>query len=331
MTEAACQACEAAPATILDDGDDEKAPYRLCESCRRRLHAFALRPHEWYNLAKRFGWWPPLLHDDFYDEDGTATQPEETVDPVGARPAPALGEVAGDARSLFGHTLTRWSIDGELEAAWRALPPGEVLAAIEQAFDDAPNDGVRERALDVAAIAVGPAAAALMRRAWGSEAKGGLQSALFRASAACLPFDEGFGLARGELVALEGQALVEAMRGLAWFRSPATLDWIEARAQAPVKEDWGRLAAASGLDWPRARDWLLRGRPLSLVALDALFEIAEPQTPLLKSFAPMLHAPPPASELEAELSRYAKLDDVPRVRRIVGGLVARAARLCPDG
>jgi hypothetical protein len=52
----------------------------------------------------------------------------------------------------------------------------------------------------------------------------------------------------------------------------AGLDWIERTIAQPklVAAFWGELAAKSGLTWPRAQRWLTSGRPLSLVALDAL-------------------------------------------------------------
>jgi hypothetical protein len=63
-----CQACETAVAEIVETCDDEHEPYHVCASCHGRLLARALRPLEWYNLAKRHGWFTYLLHDDFYDE-----------------------------------------------------------------------------------------------------------------------------------------------------------------------------------------------------------------------------------------------------------------------
>lgn len=58
-----CQACEIDPPDIIEPCDDETSPYHVCSACHDRLHARALRPVEWYNLAKRHGWWQFLLHD----------------------------------------------------------------------------------------------------------------------------------------------------------------------------------------------------------------------------------------------------------------------------
>ena len=113
-----CEACEHDPAEIVEPCDDPQEPYHLCAPCHRRLHARALRPIEWYNLAKRHGWYQFLLHDDFYDEDGTADQPTEDVERPSEFPAPTLDVVAGDPSLLLDFSITRWHFTRDLAAAW---------------------------------------------------------------------------------------------------------------------------------------------------------------------------------------------------------------------
>jgi hypothetical protein len=91
-----CEVCETAASDATEPSGDEAAPYHLCSACHRRLLARALRPIEWYNLAKRHGWWQYLLHDDFYDDDGAASQPECDVESPNLYPEPALDAVAND-------------------------------------------------------------------------------------------------------------------------------------------------------------------------------------------------------------------------------------------
>jgi hypothetical protein len=68
----------------------------------------------------------------------------------------------------------------------------------------------------------------------------------------------------------------DAANALEHCRTPAALDWIERTIAQPklAAPFWGELAAKSVLPWPRAQQWLALGRPLSLVALDALQVIA---------------------------------------------------------
>ena len=98
-----CEARECAAAQTVEPCDDANEPYHLCVACHQRLHARALRPFEWYNLAKRHGWYQFLLHDDFYDEDGTASQPEDGVECPGDFSAPSLAAAA----RVTGRTVER--------------------------------------------------------------------------------------------------------------------------------------------------------------------------------------------------------------------------------
>src|SRR5580692_1306653 len=103
-----CQACESAPAEVVEPCDDAVEPYRVCAACHRRLRARALRPLEWYNLAKRHGWYPYLLHDDFYEQDGVASQPGEVVERPDAFPVPTLDAVSHAPAVLLDFSITRW-------------------------------------------------------------------------------------------------------------------------------------------------------------------------------------------------------------------------------
>jgi hypothetical protein len=121
------------------------------------------------------------------------------------------------------------------------------------------------------------------------------------------------------------------MFSLGYFHSPEALDWIELNIFEPITEAWGYLAAASQVDWPRLEDWFERGRPLSLVAIDALVAIIRPQTPLLRTYGPRLHQPPTRERLIQVLSAYADRDRVPRVQQRTAGLVSHAEILTNGG
>jgi hypothetical protein len=217
-----CQACEQNPATITELCDQPSAPYLLCPTCHGRLLARALRPIEWFNLAKRFGWWQFLLHDDFYDEDGTACQPDEDVDLSNAHAAPTLSDVAADTERLFDFTVSRWSIDDELAATWARQEAGNTVAVVKRAFTDASNSGVRDVALEVAAMTLQRRGEVFVREAWALwPAEVGLH-ALIRASAACLPYQEGFDRSTAAIASLSGRELREGMSALTYFQSPDT-------------------------------------------------------------------------------------------------------------
>ena len=104
---------------MAEPNEDPREPFLVCAGCYPRLLACALRPREWFNLARRHGPQSALLHDDMYEDDGTASQPSEPVEDADAFPAPTLDESAVDTASLLDFALTQWSIRGALAQRWQ--------------------------------------------------------------------------------------------------------------------------------------------------------------------------------------------------------------------
>jgi hypothetical protein len=312
-----CEACGTAPAPLEIAGDEanEVPPFRVCARCAHRIQSFSLRPLEWFNLAAVHG---PVreLHDDFYDQDGTAYAAQEPVEDASSL-APSLAEAtAAGLERLVDFAMSRWFVDAELETALQAQPPAALLAAVvaRVAGGAAP---IEARAYEICALGVGPVAEQWIRERW--DARRGLHWwPLAQALAACLPPGDGLTLALGALGDAPGSDRAGA---LAFFRSARVLDWMEERVREAGAGGWGRLAAASALDWPRAAAWLERGRPLSLVALDALLAIAKPDTGLLERLRPALGRPPAASEFRSVLEACAARDPSPRVKRCVRAIM----------
>jgi len=321
-----CEACEAAPVEVIEDCD-HGAPYRVCEACHARLVALALRPVEWFNLAKRHGPWQFLLHDDFYDEDGTAYQAEQPVLDPELYPAPALDDVKSDPNALLDFTITRWFFRPDVAAAWQALSPTDVLHTIVQRYSLTDDIDIQSAMLDVAACSLGESGKDFVTSAWNDYREPRQLGTLAQASAACLPYEDGFSRVVNALSELDEKARRGAMYALSYFHSRDSLDWIEANVTSPVTEDWGRLAAASRLDWGRAVSWLETGRLVSLVALDALAAIVRPQSPLLRDYGPQLEDKPQRDEFEAVLKSYQERDAAPRVKMTIRFLIENAGIL----
>ena len=310
-----CEACEQSPAEVVESGDDAENPYRLCIACHLRIQARALRPIEWYNLAKRHGWNQFLLHDDFYEDTGVATQPEEDVERAEDFPAPLLSSVTHDSSLLLDYSITRWRLEKNILDAWSKLQPNDVLAALTKRFAITTNVGIRAKVLEICALVLREYAVEFIRYAWGDyPAKADLYS-LAQASAACLPFREGFDRVVAAVNFHEGKKKHEVAFCLSYFHSVETLDWIEQNTCEPITDSWGSIAAASQLDWLRIESWLRHGRPLSLVAIDALLAIERPQTPFLRTYQPKLIQPPTPDRFKEVLKEYASKDRVPRVEQ----------------
>ncbi len=329
MTEL-CQSCRKEPVEVAEPCDNADAPYLVCRKCHARLLSRSLRPAEWFNLAGTYGWWQYLLHDDFYEDDGTASQPADDVEAAELHPCPTLPQVSNDCDRLLDYTTTRWRIEDQLAAAWCQLPATDVRRVVAGRFSNAPNSGARSACLDVLAIALKSSACDFVAEVWQKNKDRVDISSLFRATAACMPIDQGFQLASNLVEELDGRERRHAMVALSYFQSPRALQWIERHAAEPTTEDWGNLAAASCLSWSEVLSWLTRGRPFSLIAIDALRAIADPKTPLLRAMSPALLTPPTADDFMRAIAAYEVQDPVPRVRQRIETLKAAMHKLCTE-
>lgn len=321
-----CQACERRPSSIEERCDDPNQPYMVCQECHPRLMNRSLRPLEWFNLAKRHGWAKFLLHDDFYDDNGEATQPEEDVEGAELFPAPTLSQLETEPSTLLDYSVTRWNLEDEVFTAWLRLPPASVLSCIAKRYDDTRNLSVRAIILEVAAL-LRAEGQMFVRHAWDAYQDCGSFWSLAEATAACLPEAEGFPLVASALEAMPEKERRRSFGALAHFRSTRSLDWIEANACEPTVDAWGYLAAASTLNWPKVDEWLKAGRPLSLVAVDALLAIANPRTPFLRKIRPVLINPPAEQDLRNAIEALMKADPVVRVMQRAGALLEHVPAL----
>jgi hypothetical protein len=315
-----CEACELMPATVVEPCDDEANPYRVCELCHKRLIARALRPIEWYNLAKHHSWSKFLLHDDFYDEDGNASQPEDDVVDASLYKAPLLSDVSKDPEALLDYSITRWHLDKAVKDAWRVVPSLSVLEVISIRFTCTHNLNIRSVCLEIAAITLGKEGADFIRYCWSKYPAADLIS-LAQASAACLPFREGFDRVVNALDVIDSSHKHKLICALSYFHSTEALDWIERTIFEPITENWGYLAAASDIDWPRVKAWFDSGRPLSLVAIDALWSIVRPMPPFLRDYRPILRDRPDRQTYSTVLTKYMEIDPVPRVQQRIKKLL----------
>lgn len=313
-----CQACELCTASIEVKADDPGEPYLVCQPCHSRLMSLSLRPLEWFNLAKRHGWAKFLLHDDFYEQTGEATQPEEAVEKAELFASPTLEQVQRSATMLLNYSVTRWSFDENLQAAWLSLPASSVVAQLRERFGSTRNTHVRSVVLQVAAT-LQTDAAPIVKQAWKARAEGTLDDGAFwslaKATAACLPRAEGLQTVIQALEAMPRKPQLQQFGALAHFRSTQVLDWIEAHASEPSVPVWGDLAAASEFSWPKAEAWFKSGRPLSLMAIDALLAIAEPRSAFLRQIHPTLADPPSELDFRKTIEELVQTDPVPRVKQ----------------
>ncbi|WP_207545840.1 hypothetical protein, partial [Salipiger thiooxidans] len=128
----------------------------------------------------------------------------------------------------------------------------------------------------------------------------------------------------------KGQELQDRMGALLWFRSPLVLDWIERNApDVNVADNWGQLAALSNLNWTKADTWLTRGRPFSLIALDALdkFTPRPKHSSIVRELEPMLLGNPDRQTILQALRLQMLNDPAPRSVKRCKYLIENADKL----
>ncbi|WP_337176079.1 hypothetical protein [Paludisphaera sp.] len=151
-----------------------------------------------------------------------------------------------------------------------------------------------------------------------------------------VPEDEAFDVAVKALERAPEKGLADvAFFMLKSFQTGRPLDWIERHAHAvelggpegtgwPPWDFWYELATVSEISWARAEAWLERGRPLSLVALGALAEMAgDSESPVIQEVDPKLLDPVPFDRAARRLRDYAASDPTPWVTRKVEHVLER--------
>ncbi|MEW6743109.1 MAG: hypothetical protein AB1486_10150 [Planctomycetota bacterium] len=357
-----CQSCRQAPVAVEVTPRGLHEPLRVCGECHGRVLARALRPREWYNLCSVHGNSNEYLSEDYYDEtSGRALAPEEAVVDAELLPAPRLADVADSPEELLTYVLTRprihsdaimarRAIEAECLAAMRRQDPGRVPHALSQRLRQTKNPDLAETMLVLCAEVLREAGAGLVREQWGLPTQGvlpGGSPTVFRglslATAICLPPEEAYQRLSGALEGMNERERSVWKGILGWLAPPRALDWIEAHASGSIDISWGNLASLSGFDWPRAKKWLASGRPLGLIALDALALCLqrgsgpplsgkpypkEPQDPSASHDIYARGCPggreslhlPSAAEFVATLEAYAVTDPTPRVQQSLGQL-----------
>jgi len=143
-----------------------------------------------------------------------------------------------------------------------------------------------------------------------------------------LDIDQAFKIISTEIDLCEDRYLYEYILALNFIRSDKTLNWIETSAHRikSVGGNWGHLAAISYFNWDRAEKWLSLGRPLSLVALDALIFCTTNgerlnQSLLLRKLNPRLIDNPRPDIVANRLQKYLLTDNVHRTRTSVDSII----------
>jgi hypothetical protein len=123
----------------------------------------------------------------------------------------------------------------------------------------------------------------------------------------------------------------EVLHALSELRDERILDWIERNAVPPTTFEWGTAVACNKPTWKRLAKWLDSGRPMSLVALDALQNCGEfdPETMsgIFQEVSPKVRDPVSLKAVRKRLEEYKRKDSVPRVEKAVDLLLENLEKI----
>lgn len=283
------------------------------------MEKLALRPIEWFNLAAVHGPWKYHLHDDFYDDvDGKAYQAEVVVERAIEFPLPAVSEIENNLERLVDMAMSRWFFSREdtpelINAMGKQDRVG-LLSVLQRRVREIQNPFIESRGYEIADVVLQDFAANWIRERAETHADESF-TAWAGAAASCLPFEESFARVTSKLATKSKKGPMLSLGALGAFRNDHTLAWMETNIHEPITDVWGRLAALSQFSWPRAKAWLRGGRPLSLVALDALNSCWNYDTIQLRRGQPKLLLPATRDEMVQEIRNYTLEDPKPRAER----------------
>jgi hypothetical protein len=320
-----CESCNINDFEVEQLTDVGQNPYRLCRPCLDRLINKALRPLEFFNLAAIHGH-SFYLHDDFYDyETGEATQPEIEVVQPDKFPFPDFEQIKNNLDRLIDFAFVQYFTDDYVINQLNQFDKTETLKAIDKKVKY--NRGINYKAYEVVGKVIGKDAKDWLKNEWTNRQENELLI-FAEAISKCFDFDEAFEILTNEIESKDDKHLAENISAHLYFQNDKTLDWIEKVIHRTnnISTNWGTLAATSQFSWVTADKWLNIGRPLSLVALDALLFCTTPgdrqnQAFWLQQHPPKLTGNPRPEIIANKLKDYLSRDNVPRTKNAINKII----------
>ena len=212
----------------------------------------------------------------------------------------------------------------------REYPADELLAQLSQRFvasEKLQNVFVQNNIFEICATVIGkPAGQFIAEVSTGPISNFSTQS-FCRALSKC-SIEGGFDIAARKLQNEVGhQRALTAHALLEFDEGSKILDWIESlfvESNETVKPDWGQLAALAGITWARICKWLDLGKPINLIALDAMKFCWDYDAGIgawLHNYEPKLLEPTDKTEMKRHLLGYVDKESSPRVALTVEAIV----------
>jgi len=320
-----CESCNINDFEVEQLADEGQNPYYLCRLCLDRLINKALRPLEFFNLTAIHGH-SFYLHDDFYDyETGEATQPDIEVLQPDKFPFPDFEQIKNNLDRLIDFVFVQYFTQDYVIKQLKQFDKKETLKNIDKKVKY--SRAINYKAYEVIGKVIGKEAKDWLKNEWTNRKENELLI-FAEAISKCFDFDEAFETLTSEIECESDKSLPENISALLYFQSDKTLDWIEKviHRTSNISTNWGTLAATSQFTWVRADKWLNAGRPLSLIAIDALLFCTmtgdrQNQAFWLQQHTPKLTDNPRPEIIANKLKDYLSKDNVPRTKNAVNKII----------
>ncbi|MEM6735378.1 MAG: hypothetical protein AAF620_04840 [Bacteroidota bacterium] len=279
----------------------------------------SLRPIEYFRLKAYYGN-TYLLHDDFYDEDGTATQPKQSLGIFKGKSFPKLNELQS-LKDLIDYAIVSWEIEKSLKEKFRKFSHAEIEDELSKLLANRPF--LKFDIIRVASKVIKGTSSPFVKSLWTNREDDDSLVEFAELLANSFSGDEGVLEYLAELDKIDSEKnLNEQVRGLMYFQSSRIIDWIEYSSDKikNIPDAWGTVSALSEISWSTIQKWIDKGRPLSLMAIDALAEYATDQdtlnrSPLSRERITGLPEPPDNDTLLQVINNYMEIDGVTRVKQ----------------
>jgi hypothetical protein len=319
-----CESCKINESQ--DWAESSAVEYHLCWLCQYRLINYALRPLEYFNLCAIYGH-SYYLHDDFYDnETGEATQPKVVVTDPDGFSFPILSAIRHDLQMLVDYACVQYFTSDAVIEMLKKHDSHAVLKYLDEKVKY--NKLINYKAYEIAGKALGPIAYNWLKNEWENKEEEGSLLIFAEPISQSFPVNEAFNVLSGAAELSTDKEFAGNSLVLVYLQNQMTLDWIEANRHRihDVKESWGTIAAASKFTWQRAERWLTAGRPLSLIAIDALmYCTTEGERPnqsfWLQKNKPRLPDNVKPDVIAKTLTEYLTKDNVPRTKNSIGKII----------
>ena len=320
-----CESCNINDFEVEQLADEGQKPYRLCRPCLYRLVKKALRPLEFFNLTAIHGH-SFYLQDDFYNfQTGEATQPDIEVLHPDKFPFPDFEKIKNNLDRLIDFAFVDYFTDDYVIKQLRQFDKNQTLNAIDKKVKY--NRAINYKAYEVVGKIIGKEAKNWLKNEWVNRQENELLI-FAEAISKCFDFDEAFETLINEIESKDDKNLSENISALLYFQSDKTLDWLEKVIHRTnnISTNWGTLAATSKCSWVKADKWLTVGRPLSLVAIDALLFCTttgdrQNQAFWLQQNPPKLTDSPRPEIIANKLKDYLLKDNVPRTKNAINKII----------